>query len=111
MDSHVVVGVGNIYASESLYYSGIKPNRGSNKVLKREVSVLVKEIKRVISLAILKGGSTLNDFLDVNGENGYFQDEHKVYGREKEPCLKCKTPIIQLKLGQRSSFFCKKCQK
>tara|TARA_B100000780_G_scaffold90012_1_gene62155 strand:- start:1363 stop:2181 length:819 start_codon:yes stop_codon:yes gene_type:complete len=110
MDSHIVVGVGNIYASESLYYSGIKPNRGSNRVLKTEVSVLVKEIKRVISLAISKGGSTLNDFLDVNGENGYFQDEHKVYGRENEPCLKCKTPITQLKLGQRSSFFCKKCQ-
>ena len=68
-------------------------------------------IKNVIKEAIIKGVSTMNDFFDVNGENGYFQNDHKVYDREDEPCFKCQFPIKQLKLGQRSSFFCKKCQK
>ena len=111
MDSHVVVGVGNIYASEVLHYAGIRPNRISKKISMKEVVNLVKSIKKVIKEAIKKGGSTMNDFFDVNGENGYFQNEHKVYGRENQPCFQCQLPIIQLKLGQRSSFFCKKCQK
>ena len=111
MDSHLVVGVGNIYASESLYNAGIRPNRVSKKVSKKEVFALVKSIKSVIKNAIARGGSSINDFFDVNGENGYFQNEHKVYGRENKPCFQCQLPITQLKLGQRSSFFCKKCQK
>jgi len=111
MDSHLVVGVGNIYASESLYNAGIRPNRVSKKVSKKEVFALVKSIKSVIKNAIARGGSSINDFFDVNGENGYFQNEHKVYGRENKPCFQCQFPITQLKLGQRSSFFCKKCQK
>ena len=74
-------------------------------------STLVKSIKDVITKAIVKGGSTMNDFFDVNGDNGYFQNEHKVYGRENQPCYQCQFPINQIKLGQRSSFFCKKCQK
>ena len=111
MDSHVVVGVGNIYASEALHYAGIRPNRISKKVSMKEIGSLVKSIKNVINEAIKKGGSTMSDFFDVNGKNGYFQNEHKVYGRESEPCFQCQLPIIQLKLGQRSSFFCKKCQK
>ena len=111
MDSHVVVGVGNIYASEALYYSGIRPQRASNNVSMRDVINLVKSIKSVIKAAITKGGSTMNDFFDVNGKNGYFQNEHRVYGRENEACFKCQLPISQIKLGQRSSFFCKKCQR
>ncbi|MDC6484902.1 bifunctional DNA-formamidopyrimidine glycosylase/DNA-(apurinic or apyrimidinic site) lyase [Methylophilaceae bacterium] len=111
MDSHMVVGVGNIYASEALYAAGIRPHRISKKVSMKEVSGLVKSIKNVIKEAIIKGGSTMNDFFDVNGENGYFQNEHKVYGRENELCFECQLPIIQLRLGQRSSFFCKKCQR
>ena len=111
MDSHVVVGVGNIYASEALHYAGIRPNRISKKVSMKEIGSLVESIKNVIKEAIKKGGSTMRDFFDVNGENGYFQNEHKVYGRENEPCFQCQLPIIQLKLGQRSSFFCKKCQR
>jgi formamidopyrimidine-DNA glycosylase len=111
MDSHVVVGVGNIYASEALHDAGIRPNRVSKKVSMKEVVVLVKSIKHIIKEAINKGGSTMNDFLDVNGGNGYFQDEHKVYGREGLPCVQCHLPITQLRLGQRSSFFCKKCQR
>tara|TARA_B100000795_G_scaffold257562_1_gene230908 strand:- start:386 stop:1201 length:816 start_codon:yes stop_codon:yes gene_type:complete len=111
MDSHVVVGVGNIYASEALYYAGIRPHRLSKKVSMKESISLVKSIKNVIKEAIKKGGSTMSDFFDVNGQNGYFQNDHKVYGRESQPCLQCQLPIIQLKLGQRSSFFCKNCQK
>ena len=111
MDSHLVVGVGNIYASESLYYAGIRPYRASKKITKKKLSILVKSIKDVIRNAIVRGGSTMNDFFDVNGENGYFQNEHKVYGRENQPCYQCKFPINQLRLGQRSSFFCKKCQR
>ena len=111
MDSHIVVGVGNIYASEALHYAGIRPYRKSKKVSMKEIIRLVESIKNVIKEAIKKGGSTMNDFFDVNGKNGYFQNEHKVYGRENELCFQCQLPIIQLKLGQRSSFFCKKCQK
>ena len=111
MDSHVVVGVGNIYASEALYYAGIRPNRISQKVSMKEVLSLVESIKNVIKEAIIKGGSTMNDFFDVNGKNGYFQNEHKVYGRENKPCFRCQLLIIQIRLGQRSSFYCKKCQR
>jgi len=110
MDSHLVVGVGNIYASESLFYAGILPYRISKKISKKEIILLVYSIKEVINKAIVKGGSTMNDFFDVNGENGYFQNEHKVYGRENKHCFQCQSQITQLKLGQRSSFFCKKCQ-
>lgn len=111
MDSHNVVGIGNIYASEALFYSGIRPQRRANKVSQKEMDVLVGFIKVVIKKAILKGGSTMSDFFDVNGENGYFQNEHQVYGREGLPCKECGIPIVQKRIGQRSSFFCKKCQK
>ena len=111
MDSHVVVGVGNIYASEALYDAGIRPHRISKKISLKEATNLVESIKNIIKEAIRKGGSSMNDFFDVNGENGYFQNEHKVYGRENKPCFQCQLPIIQLKLGQRSSFFCKNCQR
>ena len=111
MDSHVVVGVGNIYASEALYYSGIRPQRRSKKVSMKEVDSLVKAIKKVIKEAIKKGGSTMSDFFDVNGKNGYFQNEHRVYGRENKACIQCQFLITQIKLGQRSSFYCQKCQK
>ena len=111
LDQKIIAGIGNIYASEALHYAGIRPNRISKKVSMKEIGSLVKSIKNVINEAIKKGGSTMSDFFDVNGKNGYFQNEHKVYGRESEPCFQCQLPIIQLKLGQRSSFFCKKCQK
>ena len=77
----------------------------------KELVRLVKSIKNIIKEAIKKGGSTMNDFFDVNGNNGYFQNEHKVYGRDGLPCFQCHHPITQLRLGQRSSFFCKKCQR
>lgn len=111
MDSNNVVGIGNIYASEALFYAGIKPNRRANRVSKKETYILVKCIKEVINNAIQKGGSTMSDFFDVNGENGYFQNEHKVYGREGLSCFTCQSIIKQKRIGQRSSFFCRICQK
>ena len=111
MDSHIVVGVGNIYASESLFLSSIRPQRRSQKIKKKETRVLVDSIKIVIQKAIERGGSTLNDFYSVNGQSGYFQNEHKVYARENECCTNCDGKIYLLKIAQRSSFYCKKCQK
>jgi formamidopyrimidine-DNA glycosylase len=111
MDGHNVVGVGNIYASEALFYAGIKPQRKSSKLTKKELKALVTSIKDVINKAIVKGGSTMNDFFDVNGENGYFQNEHKVYGRKGKDCYQCDSLVLQITIGQRSSFFCNQCQK
>tara|TARA_B100000768_G_scaffold163263_1_gene164353 strand:- start:11 stop:832 length:822 start_codon:yes stop_codon:yes gene_type:complete len=110
MDSHIVVGVGNIYASESLFLAGIRPHRRSEKIKKKEIRVLVDSIKVVIQKAIERGGSTLNDFYSVNGQSGYFQNEHKVYARENECCTNCDGKIYLVKIAQRSSFYCKKCQ-
>ena len=110
MDSHSVVGVGNIYANESLFLASIRPQRRSQKIKKNEISILVDSIKMVIQKAITRGGSTLNDFYSVNGKSGYFQNEHNVYGRENESCNKCDGTIYQLRIAQRSSFYCKKCQ-
>ncbi|MGE4597279.1 MAG: bifunctional DNA-formamidopyrimidine glycosylase/DNA-(apurinic or apyrimidinic site) lyase [Methylophilaceae bacterium] len=111
MDGHLVVGVGNIYSSESLFQAGIRPDRPSYKVTKKEALILVASIKNVIKDAIAKGGSTLNDFYDVDGKNGYFQNEHQVYGRAGDSCIQCGEMIHQIRIGQRSSFYCRKCQK
>ncbi|MBT7482869.1 MAG: bifunctional DNA-formamidopyrimidine glycosylase/DNA-(apurinic or apyrimidinic site) lyase [Nitrosomonadales bacterium] len=110
MDSHIVVGVGNIYASESLFLAAIRPQRQSQKIKKKEIKVLVDSIKAVIQKAIERGGSTLNDFYSVNGQSGYFQNEHNVYARENECCVNCDEKIYLIKIGQRSSFYCKRCQ-
>ena len=111
MDAHLVVGVGNIYASEALFLSNILPQKQSLKLTKKDVNKLVNAIKFVLNAAIQKGGSTLNDFTSVDGKLGYFQQEHQVYGREGLPCYQCQNPIQKIILGQRSSFFCKICQK
>jgi len=111
MNSHIVVGVGNIYASEALFHARIRPQREAHRVSKSEVANLVSSIKDTIENAILKGGSSINNFFDVNGKNGYFQNEHQVYGRKDKPCILCKNLIQQITLGQRSSFYCKDCQK
>jgi formamidopyrimidine-DNA glycosylase len=111
MNSHVVVGVGNIYASESLFQARVQPHRPAHKISKDEIKSIVDAIKDVIENAINKGGSTLNDFFDVDGKSGYFQNEHHVYARKGMPCYLCDHPILQITLGQRSSFYCKNCQK
>lgn len=110
MDSHLVVGVGNIYASESLFRSGIHPGTAANKVSKARCERLVKEIKSTLNDALLAGGSSLRDFFGADGNPGYFQQEYFVYGRTNQPCKVCGTPIRTVRLGQRSTFFCQSCQ-
>ena len=110
MDSRIVVGVGNIYASEALFRAGIKPTQKTGKVSKARYEKLVNEIKNVLSESIEKGGTTLRDFLNGDGKPGYFSQELNVYNREGEPCNKCKKKIKMIRLGQRSTFYCSNCQ-
>ena len=111
MDNAVVVGVGNIYANESLFRSGILPNRPANKIKKKECAVLVETIKAVLQRAIETGGSTLRDFVNSDGKSGYFQQEYTVYGRYNEPCVRCGSLVQKEVLGQRGTFYCPNCQK
>lgn len=111
MDGHVVVGVGNIYASESLFMAGISPKRAANKVSKQRYVLLTKCIKEVLARAIEQGGTTLRDFVQAEGKPGYFQQQLNVYGRAGEKCLACDSIIKQAKQGQRSTFYCSQCQK
>lgn len=111
MDNHVVVGVGNIYANEALFRSGIRPQLAAGKLSLPRCEKLVTEIRATLRAAIEKGGSTLRDFVHSDGSSGYFQQTYFVYGRTGEPCRKCGTPIKQIKQGQRSSFHCRVCQK
>lgn len=111
MDSHVVVGVGNIYASEALFAAGIDPRRAAGRISAERLARLVVEIKRILGYAIQRGGTTLRDFVGGDGKPGYFQQELYVYGRAGEPCKACAAPLKEIKLGQRSSVFCSYCQK
>jgi len=111
MDGTVVVGVGNIYASEALFRAGIRPQRAAGKVTRAEYAKLVKKIREVLNEAIAKGGTTLRDFASALGEAGDFSPRLFVYDREGEPCKTCRTPIRRLVIGQRSSYFCPSCQK
>lgn len=111
MNGQVVVGVGNIYACESLFKAGISPVALAGKVSKIRYEKLVEVIKKVLARAIEQGGTTLKDFVQVEGKPGYFQQELNVYGRAGEPCMSCETSVKQIKQGQRSTFYCSKCQK
>lgn len=110
MDNAVVVGVGNIYASEALFAAGIDPRRAAGRVSRQRYARLAQEIKRILAWAIERGGTTLRDFLNPDGAPGYFFRELFVYGRAGEPCRVCETPIRQTVLGQRSTFWCPRCQ-
>jgi formamidopyrimidine-DNA glycosylase len=110
MDQHLVVGVGNIYASEALFDAGVNPKRMACDVADK-ASALVKSIHKVLSAAISSGGSSLRDFMGVDGNAGYFQHKFFVYDREGKPCLTCRTPIKMIRQSGRSTFFCPKCQK
>ncbi|RJL55137.1 bifunctional DNA-formamidopyrimidine glycosylase/DNA-(apurinic or apyrimidinic site) lyase [Pectobacterium carotovorum] len=111
MDNKVVVGVGNIYASESLFAAGIHPDRAAGSLNENDAAILVGVIKQVLQLSIEQGGTTLRDFLQSDGKPGYFAQELRVYGRNGEPCRTCGTLIETAKHGQRSTFFCRRCQK
>jgi formamidopyrimidine-DNA glycosylase len=110
MDSHLVVGVGNIYASESLFRAGINPKKSAGRLTLKMCERLVAEIKATLSEAIEAGGSSLRDFFGADGNPGYFQQSYYVYGRQGEPCLICGTKILKIKQGQRSTFYCPNCQ-
>ncbi|QPK65084.1 bifunctional DNA-formamidopyrimidine glycosylase/DNA-(apurinic or apyrimidinic site) lyase [Methylomonas sp. LL1] len=110
MDSHLVVGVGNIYASESLFLAGLHPNRPAGDIGLADCQRLAEAIKTVLQRAIEQGGTTLRDFTNAEGKPGYFQQSLSVYGRKGLSCLKCAEPIQQVKIGQRASYFCKVCQ-
>ena len=111
MDNHVVVGVGNIYANEALFRSGIRPQLATGKLSLPRCTKLVQNIRDILTASIALGGSSLRDFVDSAGKPGYFQQHYWVYGRAGEPCRACGTPIRQIKQGQRSSFYCPHCQK
>lgn len=110
MNGHVVVGVGNIYASESLYLSGIRPGRSCSRITLRQYHDLAENIKRVLQHAINMGGTTLRDFVNSDGQPGYFKQQLNVYGREGKLCNSCQTEIKAKVIGQRSSFYCPNCQ-
>jgi formamidopyrimidine-DNA glycosylase len=111
MDSYLVVGVGNIYASESLFRASIHPETPAKNLTLKQCEKLVTEIKLTLNAALEAGGSSLRDFFGVDGNIGYFQQEYFVYGRTDEPCKVCGKPIKCIRLGQRSTFFCAHCQK
>lgn len=110
MNSQLVVGVGNIYASEALFRAKIRPGRAARSLSRAECVALVRSIKAVLSMAIRHGGTTLRDYVGAGGEPGYFRQKLYVYERAGKPCRKCGTPIRQRRQGQRSTYFCSSCQ-
>ena len=111
MDARIVVGVGNIYASEALFRAGIHPRRAAGHVSRRRHACLAGSIRAVLDEAIQQGGTTLRDFVGGDGRPGYFARHLNVYGRAGEPCPACKATIRQIRLGQRSTFYCPRCQR
>ena len=111
MDSHRVVGIGNIYASESLFRAGIDPRTSAGRISLKRLQRLVPAIKTTLAAAIDAGGSSLRDFIRSDGSSGYFQQQYFVYGRTGEPCHVCSRPVRELRQGQRATFFCANCQR
>ena len=111
MDSNIVVGVGNIYASESLFLAGISPKRAAGKISKKRYQLLTQCIKKILSEAINNGGTTLNDFSNIDGEPGYFSQVLSVYARNDMSCYRCDGTIKRIVQNQRASYYCPRCQK
>jgi len=111
MDSSIVVGVGNIYASESLFLAGISPKRVAGKTSKKRYQALTQCIKQILKEAINNGGTTLNDFSNIDGEPGYFSQVLSVYGRDDMSCYQCNGTIKRIVQNQRASYYCPRCQK
>lgn len=111
MDAHVVVGVGNIYASEALFMAGIHPGRPARRIASGRYARLADAIRSVLSRAIEQGGTTLRDFVNESGQPGYFAQDLAVYGRAGEPCRGCGQPVRSRVIGQRNTFFCPTCQR
>ena len=110
LNQKLLRGVGNIYADESLFRAGIRPRRRAS-ITRDQLAKLLASVKEVLEEAIALGGSSISDYVDADGEAGFFQLEHRVYGREGEPCLVCKTPIKRIVIAGRSSHYCPKCQR
>ncbi len=111
LNQNLLRGVGNIYADESLFRTGIRPRRRASTITRDQLAKLLTSVKEVLKEAIALGGSSISDYVDADGEEGFFQLQHRVYGREGEPCLVCKTPIKRIVIAGRSSHYCSKCQK
>jgi formamidopyrimidine-DNA glycosylase len=111
LNQKLLRGVGNIYADESLFRAGIRPRRRASSIHRDQLASLLASVKEVLREAIALGGSSISDYVDSNGEEGFFQLQHRVYGREGEACLVCKTPIKRIVIAGRSSHYCPQCQK
>ena len=111
MDSRIVCGVGNIYASEALFRAGIRPLRAAGNISRQRYAALVDAVRAVLREAITAGGTTLRDFRDASGRPGYFTGHLAVYGRAGEPCLRCGTTLKLTSTGQRSTYYCPRCQR
>jgi formamidopyrimidine-DNA glycosylase len=111
LNQKLLRGVGNIYADESLFRAGVRPRRRAASLTRKELALLYVAVQEVLKEAIALGGSSVSDYLDADGEEGFFQLQHRVYGREGEPCLVCKTPIKRVVIAGRSSHYCPNCQK
>jgi formamidopyrimidine-DNA glycosylase len=111
LNQKLLRGVGNIYADESLFRAGIRPRRRAAAITREQLGKLHRAVQEVLREAIALGGSSISDYVDADGEEGFFQLQHRVYGREGEPCLVCETAIRRVVLAGRSSHYCANCQK
>lgn len=111
LNQKLLSGVGNIYADEALFRAGIRPRRRAASLNTEELRRLHSSLRKVLQEAIRAGGSSISDYVDADGDEGFFQLKHRVYGREGKPCLKCKTPVKRIVIAGRSSHYCPRCQK
>ncbi len=111
LNQKLLRGVGNIYADEALFRAGLRPRRRASSLAREDLRRLYPAVQKVLREAIALGGSSVSDYVDADGEEGFFQLQHRVYGREGEPCLVCKTPVKRVVIAGRSSHYCPKCQK
>jgi formamidopyrimidine-DNA glycosylase len=111
MDNHLLVGIGNIYASESLFRAGISPLRAAHRISRQRCEILLHEVRTTLQEAIDAGGSSLRDYVHTDGGSGCFQLTHQVYERKDAPCLRCGTPIRQLRQAGRTTYYCPRCQR
>jgi formamidopyrimidine-DNA glycosylase len=111
LNQKLLSGVGNIYADESLFRAGVRPRRRAASLTQAELQRLYNALQEVLNEAIAAGGSSVSDYVDSNGDAGFFQFQHRVYGREGEPCLVCRTPIKRIVIAGRSAHYCPKCQR
>ncbi len=111
MDNRIVVGVGNIYANEALFKTGIHPNRPAGRISAARYHQLAEAVKETLAAAILAGGTTLRDFVNSDGKPGYFAQSLLVYGRRGQPCPTCQQPLREIRMNQRSTIYCTRCQR